>query len=403
MASARKKQTKDGRVFYEIRASRGRGKPPLSTRWYPEMGWSKTYTERQLEKEKAEFEWKVKNGEVQSRREQAAAEEAVAAERARAEVAAAEEEAKNKTVNQYATRVFMPALKIRCAENTRSSYQTNFDNWILPAIGSLKLTEVTAGQINALLLSMQAQGKSQSTCVKVYTVLKGLFKSAYLDDEIEKNPMDKVMRPRPRKDEVQHAVESYSVEEVQKLLDVLEHEPLKWRAYLRLLIDTGIRRGEGCGLQWDDIDVHACTITIRRNLCYTKERGVYIDTPKNGHTRTIDVDPSVISLLLTLRDSQPVPSKYVFAQDDGKPIHPQSPTRYMATLAKRCGIGHLNPHKLRHTFASIAITHGADVASVSEKLGHSNKAVTLNMYTHANQESMKQASDIFRNAIMQKE
>ena len=52
-----------------------------------------------------------------------------------------------------------------------------------------------------------------------------------------------------------------------------------------------------------------------------------------------------------------------------------------------------------HTFASIAITNGADVASVSEKLGHSDKAVTLRMYTHADQESMKQASQIFRDAL----
>ena len=56
-------------------------------------------------------------------------------------------------------------------------------------------------------------------------------------------------------------------------------------------------------------------------------------------------------------------------------------------------------HELRHTFASIAITNGADVASVSEKLGHSDKAVTLRMYTHAGQESMRRSSQIFRDAL----
>lgn len=59
----------------------------------------------------------------------------------------------------------------------------------------------------------------------------------------------------------------------------------------------------------------------------------------------------------------------------------------------------LHPHKLLHTFASFAITNGADAASVSEKLGHSDKAVTLRMYTHADQESMKRASQIFRDAL----
>ncbi len=80
-------------------------------------------------------------------------------------------------------------------------------------------------------------------------------------------------------------------------------------------------------------------------------------------------------------------------------MHPQSPIKYFEQFSKRYGIEHFHPHKLRHTFASIAITSGADVASVSEKLGHSDKAVTLRMYTHADQESIKRAGDIFRNAL----
>ncbi len=71
----------------------------------------------------------------------------------------------------------------------------------------------------------------------------------------------------------------------------------------------------------------------------------------------------------------------------------------MKRFAQRYGIEGLHPHKLRHSFASVAITNGADVASVSEKLGHSDKAVTLRMYTHADEESIKRAGDIFRNAL----
>ena len=71
----------------------------------------------------------------------------------------------------------------------------------------------------------------------------------------------------------------------------------------------------------------------------------------------------------------------------------------MQKLSAKCGVPDLHPHKLRHTFASIAITNGADVASVSEKLGHSDKAITLRMYTHADQESIRRASQIFRDAL----
>ena len=80
-------------------------------------------------------------------------------------------------------------------------------------------------------------------------------------------------------------------------------------------------------------------------------------------------------------------------------MHPQSPTRYLKKLSDRCGIPGLHPHKLRHTFASVAITSGADVASVSEAMGHSDKAVTLRMYTHADKESISRAAQIFREAV----
>ena len=80
-------------------------------------------------------------------------------------------------------------------------------------------------------------------------------------------------------------------------------------------------------------------------------------------------------------------------------MHPQSPTRYMKKFAARYGIPDLHPHKLRHSFASVAITNGADVASVSEKLGHADKSTTLRMYTHADEESVKRTGDIFRRAL----
>ena len=93
-------------------------------------------------------------------------------------------------------------------------------------------------------------------------------------------------------------------------------------------------------------------------------------------------------------------SKWVFTQEGStEPIHPQSPTRYLANFARRYGIHDLHPHKLRHSSASIAITNGADVVSVSERLGHSDTAVTLRMYAHANQESIRRAGQTVRDAL----
>lgn len=182
----------------------------------------------------------------------------------------------------------------------------------------------------------------------------------------------------------------------------MEDEPLKWKTYINLVLDSGIRRGEACGLQWGDIDFQHGSITIRRNLQYTPQKGIYLDTPKNGKTRNVDVGPETLALLRELRteQSQTAISPFVFTQDASPdPMHPQSPTRYFAKFGKRHGINGFHPHKLRHTNASIAITNGADIVSVSERLGHSDTAVTLRMYAHANEESMRRAGQIVRDAL----
>lgn len=392
MPSIRQKETKSGQPFYEIRVSRGRSQSYLTKRWYPPEGWSQKAIDRELTKVAAEFERQCASGEIISREE-----------RKEKDLQQKREAAKIQTLRQYCETVFMPAKAVTMSENGRCTYQGNLDHWIYPMLGDLKMPDITPANISALLLSMQAQGKANATCVKVYTILHSLFKMAYMADVVPCNPMDKVERPKARKDEIQGAeVEAYTIEEVQQIFAALDQEPLKWQALVRLLIDTGIRRGECCGLKWQNIDFSTNTITISGNLCYTPQKGIYLDTPKNGHTRTVDVDADVMALLRTLRSEQAnkAISAWVFTQEgSAEPMHPQSPTRYLKKLSDRYGIPNLHPHKLRHTFASIAITNGADVASVSEKLGHSDKAVTLRMYTHADQESMKRASQIFREAL----
>ena len=390
MPSVRRYETKDGRAYYLIRVRRGREKSALSRRWYVPDGWSQRAIDRELAKVSAEFERQVQAGEVISRNEKRlqAAQEAA-------------EAAKIVTLRQYGEKVFMPAKTLTATENTRASFQGNLDKWVYPAIGDIKLPEITSAQISALLLDMQGKGKAHVTVVKVYTILNSLFKMAYLSDMIARNPMDKVERPKPRKDEIKpQTAQAYTAQEVRDILTALEGEPLKWRAFIHLLIDTGVRRGEALAVQWEDIDFQENTILICRNLCYTPDKGIYLDTPKNGRCRMVDVGEDTLQLLKQIREQQGAGGKYIFTQDNSlEPMHPTSPTHYFRQFAKRNGIKDFHPHKLRHTFASVAITAGADVVSVSETLGHSDTAVTLRMYTHANDESRRRASRIFRDAI----
>lgn len=411
MASTRERTTADGRRFYEIRVSRGRGSSYVTTRWYVPDGWSKKAIERELAKVSADFERRCKSGEFTSLKERKAAEARAAAERAA-------EETRILTLKQYCEKILMPGKmagvigKKAIAESTRAFYMNALKKHVYPALGDHRLTDITRADLEALLLEKQNAGYSASTINSIYVPLCQLFAEAEDTGMIPDDPMRKVKKPRRPKSEVRadNDLPTFTVEEMQYILSCLEHEPLKWRALVMLLVDTGCRRGEVCGLRWKAIDFKAGTITLDTNLLYTPEKsggkGVYTDAPKTPKSiRTIDVSPEVMNLLKQLRLEQAASalSTYVFTQRGSTdPMHPSSPTRYFKQFARRYGIEDFHPHKLRHTFASIAITNGADIASVSEKLGHANKAITLKMYTHADQESIRRAGNIFRDALKKK-
>ena len=180
---------------------------------------------------------------------------------------------------------------------------------------------------------------------------------------------------------------------------------------MELLTDTGCRRAEALGLTWSCVNLDKGSILIKRTLNYTKEKGVYIAPTKTKKIRSLSISPRVTSLLRQLKQEQASSpmlislrnfgiKDFVFTQDGtSDPMHPTSPTHYFRRFSERFGIKDFHPHKLRHPNASISIIHGADIASVSERLGHADKSTTLRMYTHADEESMNRAADIFRNAI----
>ena len=397
MASTKLMETKDGRKFWKISVSRGHGVAPYTKRFYWPEGYSARAAERALNRAVKDFELECESGSVHSRAEQKALEAAEAA-------AKEQEAAKLTTVEKYALGVYMPSKELSISENTRASYLMNLEKHILPAIGSVQLKDVTPAMITKLLLDLQRQGYSHASITKIYNILNGIFEMAFLDESVTISPMLRVKRPAQRKDETAAATtdQALTTDELKRVLLCLENEPLKWRTYITLAADTGARRGELCGLQWQDIDWSNETITISRNVQYTVTAGVYVTSPKNGKTRKIDIGPDSIKMLRALQKEQSnsCMSPWVFSQDGTTDVmHPQSPTRYFKKFGDKYEIDNFHPHILRHSFASIAITNGADVVSVSERLGHSDTSVTLRMYAHANEESIRKAGQIARNAL----
>lgn len=395
MASTKLMQTKDGKRFFQISVSRGQGKSLYKMRWYWPDGWSKRTAERELAKVAAEFERACKAGEIHNRAEQKEIAAAAAAERA-----------KLKTFKSYALDVFMATKEQSFSENARSSYMMFLEKHIFPVFGNMLLVDISTAMVNKFLLDFQKQGYKQATVTKLYNIMNGVFTMAFMDDSIPANPMLKANKPKISKEEKaqtrNESEKALTVEQLQYVLSCVDQEDLKWRTFIYLLADTGLRRGEACALQWQDIDFNTGLVQIRRNLQYTPKAGVYETTPKNDKARTVDIGSDVAALLRQLRSEQAEScfSKWVFTQPGtAEPMHPQSPTRYFSKFGKKYEIENFHPHLLRHTSASIAITNGADIVSTSARLGHSDTSVTLKMYAHANQESIRRAGQIVRDAL----
>jgi len=415
MASTRLLSTKDGRPYYEIRChKRGRGEKTM--RWFVPDGWSERAVQHELSRQVSAFENDFLSGNILTRDEDKAARAAEEAERA-----------KLKTFRQYAEGVYLPAKALETSENTKASYKSNLELHIFPVFGDVLLTDVTPAMITKLLLNYMENHAHAST-IKVYNIINGVFEMAFLDDSIPINPMLKVKRPKQPKDEKGN-------DQTQKALDVngLRHvcscvanEPMKWRAFIELAADTGCRRGELCALEWKDVDLENGLVTIKRNLQYTAGKGVYFTTPKSGKTREVDIGEDMVALLRKWKKEQQkiCICKYVFnpersnqfkhvAQDqlttkrktkktipiENMPMNPQSPTRYFKLFGEKYNVPGFHPHLLRHTSASVAITNGADVASVSARLGHADPSTTMRMYTHANEESIRRAGQVVRDAL----
>ena len=427
MASTKMMTTKDGRKFWKIIVSAGREQQYTERFYWPLKANGDPVAEktalRELDKAVSDFERRCDAGEVLTRRRQKEIAEEEAAKAAEEARKAAEEAAKIKTLKQYGEQVFMPAKKINCAEKTRSYYQYSLDKHLYPAFGDLALQSITSSQLSAFFLKLKESGLSHSTVIGIYVTCNQLFKQAYLDESISQNPMDRVQRPRQRKEEQKKGVEAFTADELKIILSLLDNESMKWRCFVRLLIDTGIRRGEACALRWENIDLKDNSALIKENVCYTPEKGVYIDVTKTGRERVVYFSQEVAALLRQYRteqvaatarrkarlikDNQPlqlgkiVIPDYVFTErGNSDPMHPDAVNRFFQKFGKKHGI-EIHAHKLRHSFASLAIVNGGDISSVAETLGHADKATTLRVYSHADEESKRRAAGIVAAAIKQ--
>lgn len=248
---------------------------------------------------------------------------------------------------------------------------------------------------------------SAKTVVEHHRLISTVLDQAEKEGIIPFNAARKATLPKVRKKEVNY----FQPEQVADIRDALEEEPIKWRTITHLFLITGARRGEILGLKWDKVDFEGNKIHICNNVLYSPDRGIYEDTPKTATSdRYISLPPETMQLLRQYKAWQSEErlrlgeyyenQDFVFSQDNGKPMHPDSVTDWMDKFSKRHGLPHINPHAFRHTMASMLYFNGVDSVSISKRLGHAQVSTTSDIYAHVMEAADQKNADILANVLL---
>lgn len=328
----------------------------------------------------------------------------------------------NITLGAWLTDEWLPSLeggKLR--ETTRASYVSHVKHHLAPTkLGALPLQQLTRERISAhyalLLKDGRADGSrddagalkplTASTVRRIHATLHRALRDAVRSHLLQTNHAGDLDLPSGENDEgdaVTHAqqrVRAWDSAQLSRFLAAVSDDRLRalWLTYAL----TGARRGELLGLTWDDIDLEAAQLTIRR--AHVEVGGEIRESkPKTASgVRTIELDPATVAALKRHRTAQKVErmaagpgwqeSGHVFVDESGQPLPPGLVSRAFTAAVKTARgtidakdrdavLPMLSLHGLRHTMATIMLIEDHEpVSVVSKRLGHKTEAITLTMY-----------------------
>ena len=262
---------------------------------------------------------------------------------------------------------------------------------------------------DAFVVMTERRTLSPKTVLEHHRLISAVLNQAVKEGLVAVNVASRATLPKAERKEPNY----FQPEDIAAIRAALESEPLKWKALVHMLLITGARRGEVLGLKWRYVDFERSRIYICNNVLYRADRGIYEDTPKTERSkRFITLPAETMELLREYKAWQDgerlrlegyyLDRGFVFAQDDGAPMHPDSVTTWLARFSKRHGLPHINPHAFRHTMASMLYYNGVDSVSISSRLGHAQVSTTTDIYAHVMEEADKRNADILADVFLKK-
>ncbi len=277
-------------------------------------------------------------------------------------------------------------------DSTASSYRQVCRTWILPHLGRVRLASLTPGHLNQLYAALAKDGGRKGKPLSVrsvrytHTIIGKALGDAVAWGLLARNPASSAKPPRA----VRTDMAVWDVTQVKTFLAAVTGDRLY--ALWLLLITTGLRRGEAAGLRWEDIDLDARRLAVRRALI-SVEYKVRVSEPKTARgRRTVALDDLTVDALRAHQDRQTKDIEaggelvertgYVFVREDGHPYHPERISQMFVELTKKAELPPIRLHDLRHTAATMALAAGVHPKVVQERLGHANINITLDTYSH---------------------
>jgi integrase len=280
-------------------------------------------------------------------------------------------------------------VKRRTVEaNTMASYEWIARRYVRPALGDRRVASLRALDLDGLYSELHARGLSPRTVRICHTVARQSLEQARRWGVIARNPAVDATPPPQRRREITPP----TVAQVQELIAAADAEDPDFGVYLWVLAATGCRRGEACALRWTDVDLERGELAIRRSIAHVGDELLEKDT-KTHQGRRLAIDEATMALLRAHRlrarerwlalGERLADDAFLFGDPDGRPWRPDVCTNRFTRLRAGVGLSRVRLHDLRHFVATVLGEAGHPIATISDRLGHGDKATTLNLYTHA--------------------
>ena len=298
---------------------------------------------------------------------------------------------------------------------TYERYKSMLKSRILPYFGNIYIDKIGPMQLMYLYQELRESTYirkgltcklSSKTVLEHHRLLHSMLQQAVYWQMIPYNPASRVRPPKSKKPNISF----YDDVQTIALIKALEGQELKFRVIILLTIFSGLRRGEVLGLEWQDIDLKNFTLTVRQASQYVSSIGIYTKDPKTETSnRTISIPESIIKLLKEYKRKQLeqklligdkwIDTNRLFIQWNGKPMHPDTVSKWFRNFLEVKNLPYITFHGLRHTHATLLIAQGLDVRTVSNRLGHAQTSTTLNIYAHSFAKMDREASDKLDNLL----